>query len=241
MILKPRVLKKQLIVTLLEKFVRIDQYPDVVVLSESDVVALDSLVSLSSMDELREACYRLTGIRWYFDKSSPSSSDRYLDGFSFFEACFEYVDEGLSDEFLELTWLMFDTFRAYTDWHPWRGQFDPLHEVDPGDKYAQLFRSGVIKFELARNSFGSVFDYTYRFRWWTDFLQFLYELNDSLQVQCILDEVGEVAGIDEIRNLNSELGKAQLISIYRSLPEEKIDYINSLLKSNDWDDIKSFE
>ena len=60
-------------------------------------------------------------------------------------------------------------------------------------------------------------------------------------MQCILDEVGEVAGIDEIRNLKSELGQAQLISIYRSLPEEKIDYINSLLKSNDWDDIKSFE
>lgn len=61
-------------------------------------------------------------------------------GFSLFDSFSDYVTEQNKDAFLRTVWNMFYDYRKKTDWHNWRGQFNPGRGA--------LFFEGFLKYEL---------------------------------------------------------------------------------------------
>ena len=113
---------------------------------------------------------------------SASHKKYAFDGFAFFDAFIELVDESEVDSFLKITWFMFSDYRSKTDWHPWYGQFDPLSGEPRDARRCQLFRRGFVCHEL-ENDLSNL----HHLPAWDHFNQLLKELRDFAGQDFVLD------------------------------------------------------
>ena len=108
-----------------------------------------------------------------FNKFASSIKNEPLMGFEFFDYV-ELIDNENKENFLKITWAMFKHYTSLTDYHPWRGSFNPCQNELIGSKYVKWFREGVIRFEL--NNQLSELEYTYFY--WEDIKHFLSEVKE---------------------------------------------------------------
>jgi len=54
--------------------------------------------------------------------------ERFYDGWSFFDSCYDIVESKNIEKFLRITWEMFS--HSKDNWHPWYGTHDPMFKVN---------------------------------------------------------------------------------------------------------------
>jgi hypothetical protein len=120
--------------------------------------------------------------------------DGWYSGWVFFERFHDSIEEIFKEKFLFTVWMMFRSYTIRNDgWHNWRGQFDPLYQVDPKTKYAELFREGYIRFELS-GELGDL-ESSYQYGWWKNLNHFLVEIIEYRDEDFVFKYVKMISGL----------------------------------------------
>ena len=143
-------------------------------------------------------------------------NNRWLLGFTFWDACFDFVEEKNKVKFLEIVWIMFSSEKDKEDWHPWDGQFDPLYGEKRDSKKAKWFREGVVRFELDETLLP--LQYTFNYGWWNNIEHLLGDLckfrKKDFLINFLINLAKKINKVEQL-SLSLEMDKFEILETFK--------------------------